>query len=153
MTRVNIIDEKRKRLEKQKNLLREQESYIKTLERKARTRKLIEVGGLVAKANLDSLPPETLLGAFLSLHTQINKKDAILEQWAQSGKEAFAEDNKDKTPVIVTFKEKPEASIRSSIRALGLKYNPYRKEWNGHTILKDLENTLHNQKVEIRVVE
>lgn len=152
MTRTNIIAEKKKRLEREKNRLREKESYIKQLERKARTRKLIEMGGLVAKAELGTLPPETLLGGLLSLHSTLNKNDEIIEQWAQSGKEAFSEANKGKTPVIVTFKEKPDRDIRTTIRSLGLKYNPYRKEWQGHVPLPELEKSLTQQKAEVKVL-
>ncbi|KJV73650.1 conjugal transfer TraD family protein [Orientia tsutsugamushi str. TA716] len=43
------------------------EVNLKIKERKMRTRRLIEMGGLVAKANLDHLPTNTLFGAIVSL--------------------------------------------------------------------------------------
>ena len=53
--------------EQQKARLAEQEAKLKTAERKARTRRLIEAGGLVDKAGLLELEANALYGALLSL--------------------------------------------------------------------------------------
>ena len=55
--------------EQQKARLAEQEAKLKTAERKARTRQLIEIGNLVDKAGLIELDSNTLYGALLSLST------------------------------------------------------------------------------------
>ena len=56
--------------------------------RKARTRKLILLGGLVAKAKLDDWNANTLLGAFLSLKDK--EADQLqIEAWGYKGDKAF----------------------------------------------------------------
>ena len=56
-------------------------------ERKRRTRKLIELGGLVSKAHLDTWNSNTLLGAFLYLkESDPTQRDA----WTHKGGAAFA---------------------------------------------------------------
>jgi len=53
--------------ELQKARLAEQEAKLKGAERKARTRWLIEAGGLIAKVGLFDLDANALCGALLSL--------------------------------------------------------------------------------------
>jgi hypothetical protein len=53
--------------EQQKARLAEQEAKLKDDERKARTRRLIQAGGLIEKAGLLELEPNALYGALLSL--------------------------------------------------------------------------------------
>ncbi|KAB2834637.1 MAG: conjugal transfer protein TraD, partial [Caedimonadaceae bacterium] len=55
MTKSNLLERKKQTLELKKNRLKQLESHVKTMERKTRTRRLIECGGLVAKAGLDDL--------------------------------------------------------------------------------------------------
>ncbi|SPR15723.1 conjugative transfer protein [Orientia tsutsugamushi] len=54
-------------LQQKKAKLIMDEVNLKIKERKMRTRRLIEMGGLVAKAKLDHLPTNTLLRSFVSL--------------------------------------------------------------------------------------
>ena len=55
------------RLEQQRNRLQQAETRLKTDERKARTRRLIETGGLVDKTGLAGLEPNVLYGGLLAL--------------------------------------------------------------------------------------
>lgn len=64
------------------------------VERRARTRQLIELGGLVHKAGLVDLTDDdraALLGAFLYLSDQLagEKKKDVLALWRRRGKRAF----------------------------------------------------------------
>ncbi len=65
------------------------------VKRRERTRQLIELGGLVAKAGLVDLADDdraTLYGAFLTLADQLRgeKKASALALWQRKGKRAFA---------------------------------------------------------------
>jgi hypothetical protein len=65
------------------------------VQRRERTRQLIELGGLVAKAGLVELTGDdraALLGAFLSLADQLASADRlhVLLTWRRRGKRAFA---------------------------------------------------------------
>ena len=65
------------------------------MQRRERTRHLIELGGLVAKAGLDDLARDdraALYGAFLELADQIKAQggDGALLLWRRRGQRAFA---------------------------------------------------------------
>jgi hypothetical protein len=66
------------------------------VERRQRTRQLIELGGLVAKAELVELTDDdraALLGAFLTLADRLRgpERDQALLLWRRRGRRAFAE--------------------------------------------------------------
>ncbi len=87
MTQTNIID-KRKKLEQRKNRLKQLEALLKIQERKQRTRRLIELGGLVSKAQLETWNSNTLLGGLLFLKEK--EQDAPqISTWTHKGGKAF----------------------------------------------------------------
>lgn len=91
MTTTNLL-EKRKKLKQRKNRLKQLEVSLTMQERKQRTRRLIELGGLVSKAGLDSWNANALLGGFLSLKER-EVDQTQLEEWAHKGAVAFASGN------------------------------------------------------------
>ena len=149
---MNNVEEQKKRLEQKKNRLAAEETRLKLKERKARTRHLIEVGGLVAKANLDTLPTNTLYGAMLSLNKKLDDNPDIRNSWTIIGKEQLDKEDRATTPVILTFSAQPEKDIRNQIRALGLRWNQFRSEWYGAvtdvtTLKKLLEDYPHDLEI------
>ena len=127
----NLLDRK-KELERQRIALLGKEKAIIEIERKERTKKLIELGGLVAKAGLDSLNTKTFYGALMSLSAQ--KEDLnVINSWQEQGTIAFAKDskNQDGVSLVIQFNEKPTPEVRTQIRALGLRWNAIRQEWQG----------------------
>ena len=64
---MSELEQQKIRLEQKKNRLIAEETKIRLKERKMRTRKLIELGGLITKAELDHFDVGTLYGALLSL--------------------------------------------------------------------------------------
>ena len=129
--RKNLFDRK-KELERQRIALLGKEKAIIEIERKERTRKLIELGGLIAKAGLDALDTKILYGALISLNVQKNNLET-LKTWQEKGTLAFAKDskNQDGVSLALQFKEKPIQEVRVQIRALGLRWNAIRQEWQG----------------------
>ncbi len=88
MTKTNLI-EKRKKLEQRKNRLKQLEASLTIQERKNRTRRLIELGGLVSKAQLDTWNANALLGGLLSLkEKELNVSQ--MNSWIHKGGEAFS---------------------------------------------------------------
>ncbi|MGN6670230.1 MAG: conjugal transfer protein TraD [Candidatus Nucleicultricaceae bacterium] len=75
MTKSNLLERKKQSIEAKKNKLKQLESHVKTMERKTRTRRLIELGGLVAKAGLEDLESNTLLGGLLNLKQLVADPD------------------------------------------------------------------------------
>jgi hypothetical protein len=140
---------KKQKLEQQKAKLGLQEARLKLMERKARTRRLIELGGLLAKVKLDTQPNNVLYGMLLEAKDKIKDKSQF-EKWAKKGGAAFAAEQKDKVPVILSFESKPPAEARNIIRSHGLKWNNIRKEWHGYVEdLKQLKNDVNDYDCEL----
>ena len=139
--RKNIY-ERRSELERQKIALLGKEKALQEKERKERTRKLIELGGLLAKAKLDHLDSRTLYGALLTIQPQAGNA-TTLTQWSKQGQTAFADKNKadNAIPLVVQFQDKPSPEARTAMRALGLRWNSIRQEWQGITQIEAVQNT------------
>jgi hypothetical protein len=143
------------KLEQKKARLAAEEVKFKIKERKARTRLLIELGGLVVKAELESLPSNTLYGALLSLKDQMQTNNQnIIDNWTKVGRSVFDKEEKDKQTIILTFEAEPTKELTSKIRNLGLKWNFVRKEWYGCVTDMDLlKETLKEQSHKIDVIQ
>jgi hypothetical protein len=145
---VTSLAHQKERLERQKARLQSQEQKLKILERKQRTRRLIELGGLIVKAELEELNNNTLLGALLSLKQHMMRNEAVLSEWTERGAIAFEalDQNQstgtDKTPVVITFNSEPPRELKSSLRDLNFKWNPFRKEWYGYGNIHELRSLI-----------
>jgi hypothetical protein len=139
---MNNVEEQKKKLEQKKNRLVAEETKLKLKERKARTRHLIEHGGLIAKAELSHLNSNALYGALLSLKDQLENNPEIKDAWIIKGDQVFTTEQKLLTPVILTFESQPEKETRDQIRSLGLRWNKFRKEWYGNLTDFDSLNTI-----------
>jgi len=90
MTKINLLEKRKKSIEQRMNKLKEMEASLNVQLRKKRTRRLIELGGLVSKAQLEDWNANTLLGALLSLKER--ESDARqLDEWSYKGGSAFNE--------------------------------------------------------------
>lgn len=138
------LEKKRLTIAQRMNRLKEQEFRIKNIERKTRTKRLIEIGGLVAKANLDSLTSNELYGALLEISDKA-KDTAKLKAWEEKGGKAFFHEGKQSgEPIIVKFTEKPDNEIRKVLREHGLKWNSLRQEWEGVSDYLSLKSVVEN---------
>lgn len=150
---MQAVTEQKLRLEQKKNRLIAEETKLKLKERKMRTRHLIELGGLIVKAELDHLPTNTLYGSLLSLKESLTKQPDIRDQWTKIGKEAFDNEEKSKSAVILKFETKPDVSIRTMLRSHGLKFNLLRQEYYGYVNDIDaLKNSLTNSKYDMQLI-
>ena len=147
MARTSLA-ERMSRLDQQKARLAEQEAKIKNDERKQRTKRLIEAGGLVEKAGLLDLAPDALYGALLSLAGQA-KDAASLAQWAKAGGQVADADTKlrdaAKEPLIVTFAGTLPTPFTTQLRAAGLRWNKVMEHWEGLAV-HDAVATLAGQQ-------
>lgn len=131
------------KLQQKKARLIMEEINFKIKERKMRTRHLIEMGGLVAKAELDNLPANSLFGALVTLKDELTKCPDIQNHWTKIGRDIFDQEEKTRTAIILKFTSKPEESVRSHLRQHGLKWNALRSEWYGFiTDMQSLKNGL-----------
>ena len=148
----NIIEKKKIELARKKQMLANHERLLQQQLRKERTRRLIERGGLITKAGLEFLDDMALLGALIDIKQKAND-DKQIAQWSKLASSELTKDQKQKTPVVVTFDEKPNLEIRQAIRDAGLKWNALRQEWEGRVDLENLKTILENQKAKITVLD
>ena len=151
MTTTNLIEKRRKNIEQRKNKLKQLEVSLNAQERKKRTRRLIEIGGLAEKANIKEWSANVLLGAFLSIKEKESDKKQM-EAWAHKGGVAFASEKVQKSPVIVKFETQPSEEVRSNLKSLGLKWNALRKEWEGYAQIDELKKFVEPHKAFIQEV-
>lgn len=128
---MDTVEQQKLKLEQKKNRLAAEEIRINLKERKLRTRRLIEIGGLVVKAKLDHLATNTLFGALLTLSESLAKDSNIQKQWTAIGKRVLDQEEKKQSAVILKLDSKPSDQIRAHLRSHGLKWNKLREEWYG----------------------
>ena len=133
MARTSLA-ERMTRLDQQKARLAEQGAKLRDDERKQRTRRWIEAGGLVEKAGLIDLEPNALFGALLSLAPHA-KNPAEVADWAKAGGQMLDREAKageaGKEPVIVTFAKVVPTPFTTRLRAAGLRWNKVLEHWEG----------------------
>lgn len=141
-SKMNDLEKRKEALKLKKSRIEHQEKLLKLKERKNRTRLLIEVGGVASKAGIDHLNTNTLLGAFLEIKEK-EKDEGAIKQWTKKGAEALDLDKKQNgEPLIVTFAEEPVKSVKVKLRGVGLRWNRFRREWQGFSKKAQLENLL-----------
>jgi hypothetical protein len=120
--------------EQQKARLAEQEAKLKGAERKARTRRLIEAGGLIDKAGLLELEPNALYGALLSLRDGAGDKDQI-GKWTALGGRAFAHEarlrDEGKEALVLVFPAALSKDITATLRQAGFRFSKVMQHWEG----------------------
>ena len=151
---MDKLEEKKKKLLQKMNRLKEKEAQMKIAERKKRTRRLIEFGGLVEKANLSHLAPVQLLGAFLQIKDQ-SENPQILASWEKIGADEF---NKNKgvmdneKPITIKFEQEPNIAVRKQLRLFGMRWNSVRKEWEGIADPNAIKQNLQNVEMTIHEI-
>ena len=131
---VRSLAERMRAHEQQKARLAEQEAKLKDAERRARTRRLIEAGGLIDKAGLLDLDANALYGALLSLRDGADDKVQV-DKWGALGGRTFAHEarlrDEGKEPVIVTFPVPLAKEATNALRAAGFRFSKIMRHWEG----------------------
>jgi hypothetical protein len=129
--------------EQQKARLAEQEAKLKIAERKARTRRMIEAGGLVEKTGLLNLDANALYGALLSLQDAAGNKKQV-EHWAALGGRAFSREaharGEGREPIVLTFPAALPLAATVTLRAAGFRFNKVLQHWEGLARLEDAQS-------------
>jgi|SRR5579884_1386170 len=139
--------------EQHKARLAEQEAKLKDAERKARTRRLIQAGGLVDKAGLLDLESNALYGALLSLRDGVGDSEQIA-RWTALGGRAFAREarleDEDKEAIILAFPAALARDATAALRAAGFRFNKLLQHWEGRARLADAEALARTYSGEVR---
>ena len=120
--------------EQQKARLAEQEARLKADERKARTRHLIQAGGLLDKADLLELEPNALYGALLSLRERAGDPEQV-RQWTALGGRTFAREarlaEEGKEAIVLAFPAALGRDATTALRGAGFRFNKLLQHWEG----------------------
>ena len=120
--------------EQQKARLAEQEAKLKTAERKQRTKRLIEAGGLVDKAGLPELEANALYGALLPLRDGATDKSPV-SKWGALGGRAFDREarlrDEGREAIVLTFPAALDKDATAPLRAAGFRFNKVLQRWEG----------------------
>lgn len=103
---------------------------LKLMQRKERTRHLIEIGGLAVKAGIDELPPAALYDRFLAIAAEASDKKAVAS-WERSGSRYFQAEEDSRVVAVAKFPGKIEPELAASLRSVGFRWNRYLKQWEG----------------------
>lgn len=104
-------------------------------ERKARTRRLIELGGLVVVAGADGLDKPVLVGALLEAVRALSARKDLAPVLRRAGVLQMEQKTNDRRPDLpalrVSFALAPSVEVRDGLKALGFSFDDERT-WFGH---------------------
>jgi len=147
------LEEEKKKLALKKSRIEAKEKRLKEKERKVRTRRLIELGGLVSKAGVEELNNNALLGALLDIKEKL-KEESTVKKWKDKGAADFEKDKaQNGEALIVSFDTEPPREVKDKLRNLGLRWNRFRREWQGYGKKDLLEKELKEFGATIESVE
>lgn len=133
MARTTLA-ERQARLEQQRARLQVEENRLKDAERKARTRRLIEAGGLIDKAGLLGLDSAVLYGALLQVAGEAANAERV-EQWRVLGGRAFDREGKareaGREPLVLTLPSAATAPVQAQLRKAGFRWSKVLRHWEG----------------------
>jgi hypothetical protein len=133
MARTDLA-ERKTRLAQQRARLQAEETRLKDEERKARTRRLIQAGGLVDKAGLLDLGSNALYGALLQIATGARQQEQ-LERWRTAGGRAFDQEaqarDAGRVPLVLTLPHPATAPLQAQLRQAGFRWSKVLRHWEG----------------------
>jgi hypothetical protein len=139
---ARLLAERLRAHEQQKARLAEQEAKLKDAGRKARTRRLIEAGGLIEKTGLLDLDANALYGALLSLRDGSSNAKQV-EQWATLGGRTFAREararDEGKEPIVLTFPAALAKETTATLRTAGFRFNKVLQHREGLARVEDAQ--------------
>jgi hypothetical protein len=128
------LAERQVRLEQQRARLQMEENRLREAERKARTRRLIEAGGLVDKAGLLDVDSAVLYGALMQVAAETRNTERV-EQWRVAGGRAFDHETKvrvaGREPLVLTLPASATAPLQARLRKAGFRWSKGLLHWEG----------------------
>ena len=141
---LESIEQQKEKIAQQKAKLLQKEKELKDQERKLLTKRKIELGGLIYKAEVQKFSKETILGHLLKLKEFSPKEILILEE---NGKENFLAKFKNK--VKLSFKSAPNEEDRAVIKENGFRWNSENQIWWGEKNNQKIKDIVKKYKGKI----
>jgi hypothetical protein len=148
---TTVLEEEKKKIENKKLKVKELERIFKEREKKQRARLFEEIGRLAYQANIDQIDKSTLMGAFLEIASQKNDP-ATLAKWKKNAT-SFTKEQEDspQEALIISFQNEPPKEAKAKLKAMGFKWNVFRKEYYGYGSQKEMQNHLKGCDVSIEI--
>ena len=154
MARTTLA-ERQLRLDQQRAKLQMEETRLREAERKARTRRLIESGGLVDKAGLLELDSAVLYGALLQVAADASNGERV-EQWRVAGGRAFDREAKareaGREPLVLTLPSPATAPVQAQLRKAGFRWSKVLRHWEGLALYSEADAIAKEHGGELRRV-
>ncbi len=143
-----VISEKEK-LAQTRARLEKRQKIINEKERKIRLKKIIDLGDLIVKAELEELDNEVLLGALLEVK-ELSTNKGSLKKWAEK-RDAWLNLNRPQR-LIVSFENESSSEETNALRSKKFKWNPFRQEWYGFGKKDEMQMLLGKENAKITEV-
>jgi hypothetical protein len=108
----------------------QEQAKLKLMQRKERTRRLIEIGGLAVKAGIDGLSAAALYDRFLRIADEASDPKAVA-LWERSGGRHFHQEDDTRVVAVAKFAGKILPDLTSQLRELGFHWNRLLIQWEG----------------------
>jgi len=129
MARLTLA-ERLDRVARKKAKVEQEAARLKLAQRKARTRDLIALGGLVAKAGLADLSTAALYAAFKRLAAEAQDPAKVV-LWEREGGRLFQVEEDARVLAVARFPDKLPPDITAALRAAGFRRNKVLNQWEG----------------------
>lgn len=150
---LDKILERKQRIAAKKAGLEKKEQEMKTLERKARTRKLIELGNLISKADLEDTDPKILFGALQEIREKLSD-EGVSKSWLEKGTRTLENHGKNSLErLIISFSSTPSIELKTALREKRFKWNPWRKEWYGTGKKEEMDKILSGFDANVEIAK
>lgn len=152
LTTSGLVRELEK-IERDKEKLRLKEKLVKLKEQKKRAKEFIEIGRIASRVDIDRLDCDVLLGAFIEI-SQRSQDPEVRAIWKQNAatfsKESASEVSR--SPLSVKFvADAPQDAVKK-LKAVGFRWNRFRKEFLGYGNQTDIQNLLAGLQLTIEVL-
>jgi hypothetical protein len=125
---------------------------LKLIQKKQRTRRLIEIGGLAVKAGIDELPAAALYDRFLRIADEAKDAKAVT-QWERAGSRHFQAEEDTRVVAVARFAAKIEPEVAASLRSIGFRWNRFLKQWEGNVDYDEAAKMVKSQGGSISKLE
>ena len=146
------LAERLERAASRKAKAEQEASRLKLMQRKERTRRLIEIGGLAVKAGIDDLPASALYDRFLAIAADAKDKKTVAG-WERSGSRHFQTEEDTRVVAVAKFTAKIEPELAASLRAIGFRWNRFLKQWEGNVQYDEAKALVEGQGGTIKRLE
>lgn len=126
---------------------------LKLMQRKERTRHLIEVGGLLVKAGIDQLPPAALYDRFLRIAAEAKDDPKAVAAWERAGSKHFQKEADTRVVAIARFGTKIDPELAATLRDIGFRWNRFLKQWEGKVAFDEAKAVVENSGGRIQQVD